>query len=419
MNIMCFLHIYCDSKVQCYILIRTICNFYNMNKIIQKENEGLIYSIKSIERSGNLQCSKSCFYYKDKEPCSYVKNCNRIGIKCNNKHFSCIELHVNVKNLGIHSDWVIGSEDIVMIDSEGYSYPGLILCPEMLPFRISEERTHVLPGTQVDYIELFPELPNGITYSKFLINIHNRWFEFEYSSTKLDSLSEPNEASGIYGGAPLVHRDINSINHEMDIIKQDIVWLKTDIYSCLNNELTNQEMVKLDNHIKRKFYTIKLTLENKHESCFKSLKEDLERIEDEYKNQLSQRKNSLARNNISKTIEELLELDPREFEEYIGQLYKSMGYQTEVTPYSNDKGVDVIMYKDDVKYVIQCKRYKGTVGSPDIQKFIGALDHSKADKGIFVTTGMFSFEAEKMAKEHPIILVNRITLAKMIINQLK
>ena len=28
-------------------------------------------------------------------------------------------------------------------------------------------------------------------------------------------------------------------------------------------------------------------------------------------------------------------------------------------------------------------------------------------------------EAEKMAKEHPIILVNRITLAKMIINQLK
>ena len=77
------------------------------------------------------------------------------------------------------------------------------------------------------------------------------------------------------------------------------------------------------------------------------------------------------------------------------------------------------MYKDDVKYVIQCKRYKGTVGSPDIQKFIGALDHSKADKGIFVTTGMFSFEAENMAKEHPIILVNRITLAKMIINQLK
>ena len=62
----------------------------------------------------------------------------------------------------------------------------------------------------------------------------------------------------------------------MESIKQDIVWLKTDIYSCLNNELTNQEMVKLDNNIKRKFYTIKLTLENKHESCFKSLKEDLE-----------------------------------------------------------------------------------------------------------------------------------------------
>ena len=53
-----------------------------------------------------------------------------------------------------------------------------------------------------------------------------------------------------------------------------------------------------------------------------------------------------------------------------------------------------------------------------IQKFIGAIDHSKADKGIFVTTGMFSFEAEKMASEHPIILINRIDLGKLIMKEL-
>ena len=51
MNIMCFLHIYCDSKVQCYILIRTICNFYNMNKIIQKENEELRQQVEILKKA--------------------------------------------------------------------------------------------------------------------------------------------------------------------------------------------------------------------------------------------------------------------------------------------------------------------------------------------------------------------------------
>lgn len=117
---------------------------------------------------------------------------------------------------------------------------------------------------------------------------------------------------------------------------------------------------------------------------------------------------------LNKKIDELLELTPREFEEYVGTLYKKIGFYSEVTQYSNDKGVDVILFKDSAKYVIQCKRYRGTVGSPDIQKFIGAIEHAKADKGIFVTTGVFSSEAEKMAYEHPIELVDKIKLLKLI-----
>ena len=82
----------------------------------------------------------------------------------------------------------------------------------------------------------------------------------------------------------------------------------------------------------------------------------------------------------------------------------------------NDKGIDIIMYKDNVKYGVQCKRYKGTVGSPEIQTFIGELNHAKADKGYFVTTGMFSFEAEQMAAEHPIRLFNRIELSTLVLD---
>ena len=42
------------------------------------------------------------------------------------------------------------------------------------------------------------------------------------------------------------------------------------------------------------------------------------------------------------------------------------------------------------------------------------MANAKADYGLFITTSMFSFEAEQMAKNNPIKLVNRIELAKMI-----
>jgi restriction system protein len=43
---------------------------------------------------------------------------------------------------------------------------------------------------------------------------------------------------------------------------------------------------------------------------------------------------------------------------------------------------------------IQAKRWdKGTIGRPEIQKFVGALKGQGADKGIFITTSTFSNDA--------------------------
>ena len=67
-----------------------------------------------------------------------------------------------------------------------------------------------------------------------------------------------------------------------------------------------------------------------------------------------------------------------------------------------------------IKVAIQCKKYKGVVGSPDIQTFLGAMRHAQAQKGFFVTTSVFSVEAEKMASEHPIELIDGIALADSI-----
>lgn len=213
---------------------------------------------------------------------------------------------------------------------------------------------------------------------------------------------------------------ITIIHWELEKLKERISKLRILIYSRLHNVLTSSEKTKLENKITPENYAISLELNKRNDDEFKSLLQELNLFFEDYQKVLKEQQElENTRKSLSQKIDELIEFSPREFEEYVTELLKHSGYESvELTPYINDKGLDVIAYKDGVKFGIQCKRYKGTVGSPEIQTFLGALSHAKADKGLFITTGMFSFEAEKMASEHPIVLINRIDLAKMILNTL-
>ena len=89
------------------------------------------------------------------------------------------------------------------------------------------------------------------------------------------------------------------------------------------------------------------------------------------------------------------------------------GYEkVKVTRQSNDKGIDIICEKDGLLYVAQCKRYAATVGSPDMQKFIGAMQNARADRGVFITTSTFTREASIMANENNVELVDKYKLAE-------
>ena len=68
----------------------------------------------------------------------------------------------------------------------------------------------------------------------------------------------------------------------------------------------------------------------------------------------------------------------------------------------------------DIIY-LQAKRWDGTVGRPEIQKFAGALQGQRAKKGIFITTSSFSAEALEYVSriDSQIILIDGIRLAKL------
>ncbi len=130
-------------------------------------------------------------------------------------------------------------------------------------------------------------------------------------------------------------------------------------------------------------------------------------------------------------IDEILQyvktIPPDYFEKLVVDLLVKMGYggsreeAGQVVGGSYDEGVDGIINEDrlglDVIY-IQAKRWRGTVGRPEIQKFAGALQGKRARKGVFITTSEFSSEAILYASsiDINIVLIDGLKLANMMID---
>src|SRR5436190_406816 len=57
---------------------------------------------------------------------------------------------------------------------------------------------------------------------------------------------------------------------------------------------------------------------------------------------------------------------------------------------------------------------RGVVGSPELQKFLGTVHHTRSHKGFFVTTRTFSLAAEKFVSAHPIELIDGPRLVELV-----
>jgi restriction system protein len=125
-------------------------------------------------------------------------------------------------------------------------------------------------------------------------------------------------------------------------------------------------------------------------------------------------------------LDEIADHTPAFFEKVVLDLMKAMGYggwgdaAGRLTSAGADEGIDGIIHEDrlglDAIY-LQAKRWQGTVGRPEIHKFVGALHGRRARKGVFVTTSTFTREAVDYAAQidTKIVLVDGRTLARLMI----
>nr|WP_310688780.1 restriction endonuclease [Aliifodinibius sp. S!AR15-10] len=115
------------------------------------------------------------------------------------------------------------------------------------------------------------------------------------------------------------------------------------------------------------------------------------------------------------TKKKLQNIKPEKFEEYVRDIFDERGYQTNLTQFTGDGGIDITLKKNSKTKIVQCKRYKGVVSSPEIRQFLGTLTYNEVDAGIFVTTGKFSSGAKKIARKSDIQLINGDSLVKLAI----
>jgi restriction system protein len=218
-----------------------------------------------------------------------------------------------------------------------------------------------------------------------------------------------------------------------------VAWARSYFKQALLVENTRRSFFKitqrgLDLLSKKPTYINKKTLEQYAEFlAFQNIKRDIEsdKPSEEQEKQTPEESLEVAYKILSdglaaEIIQRIKDCTPVFFERLVVELLLAMGYggsrveAGRAIGQSGDGGIDGIIDEDKLgldSIYIQAKRWEGTVGRPEIQKFVGALQGNRAHKGVFITTSDFTKDAQEYVKNisNKVVLINGFVLAKLMI----
>jgi restriction system protein len=192
--------------------------------------------------------------------------------------------------------------------------------------------------------------------------------------------------------------------------------LEYAVHRRFHNQLTRAERGRIDNTIHNALFKIdryaqrledaeRMRIEAQCQSHRDAIREGRERLE----HQRTQARRAELK------LSQLSTLTPEGFEEFVGEIFEALGFEVEHVGGTGDQGVDLRVRREELRGVVQCKYHGRTVvGSPDLQKFLGAIHHTGSHKGFFVTTSTFSLAAEKFVADQPIELIDGPRLVELV-----
>ncbi len=105
---------------------------------------------------------------------------------------------------------------------------------------------------------------------------------------------------------------------------------------------------------------------------------------------------------VQKSCESLLQMTPGQFEDFVGSLFRALGYRVEQTARTRDGGADLLCLRHDAgipfRIAVELKRYRDTkIDVSMVRSFVGANQQFQADRLIFVTTSSYTRPAMQFA----------------------
>ena len=177
-------------------------------------------------------------------------------------------------------------------------------------------------------------------------------------------------------------RNENKKREEQEIIEEE------------NNEREDERVLSKKNKREERKIIEKERIEEERVLREKDKREDREKREQERlvkKKELEEKR---------KKEEFWFDLDGLETEDELDKVFEKLGFESELTPPSNDEGIDHVL---NGEIVVQTKNQQKKVTRPDLQKFWGSWKDSHK-KGIFISIHGFTNTCEEFIKDKPILL---------------
>ncbi|WP_435021204.1 restriction endonuclease [Tundrisphaera sp. TA3] len=192
--------------------------------------------------------------------------------------------------------------------------------------------------------------------------------------------------------------------------------LRYAVFRRYQNHLTKAERLRLDNTIENALFKIDRYVDrlDDDERCrVESECRDIRDLVRDGRERADRLRQQGRRAELK--LSQLASLTPEQFEEFVGEVFESLGFEVEHVGGTGDQGVDLRVCRSGVIGIVQCKYFsKGVVGSPELQKFLGTIHHTRSHKGFFVTTRTFTLAADRFASEHPIELIDGPRLVELV-----
>lgn len=207
---------------------------------------------------------------------------------------------------------------------------------------------------------------------------------------------------------------VNTLFYSVEYVKAGLIRKDSGVwYLTAEGEkalaLTPQQVFEIAHTAYRQFQKEN----NKHET----IDEDVEEVSELTDEMIVAEAESTAQDGIRKRIRAM---NPYEFQDLCAALLRGMGYYTPfVAPKGKDGGIDIIAYENAAgvgqRIIAQVKHMPTTAIDVTIVRNLAALLKKDGDTGIVFSSGTFTNEAIRFAREHKsnIRLISATELIKL------